>query len=159
MSSSCARTDTSSPAAIEKAPASSPASPARRTVAAGGFAPATPSTSDTFVNRPSPAPRTAARTPLAPTSRWRPRVGIAHRWSARRELTSRERVILSTSRRDLFAHGDGSFDDETREGDARAQAELRIDAVQVRTDRAVRHAQQLADLLVGMPLCDEFGDS
>ena len=59
-----ARTETSSPAAMEKAPANRPATPARRTVEALAEAPATPRTSDTLVTRPSPAPSTAARAAL-----------------------------------------------------------------------------------------------
>src|SRR6516225_3969578 len=67
----CARTDTSSPAAIENAPASRPATPARRTADALVDAPATPSTSDRLVSNPSPAPSTVARVVPPWTSRWR----------------------------------------------------------------------------------------
>src|SRR5271165_4890074 len=61
--------DTYSPAPIENAPATSPASPARRTKLAPGLAPATPSISETFVTNPSLTPKTAARAPPPRTSR------------------------------------------------------------------------------------------
>ena len=65
------------PAAMEKAPASSPAIPASRTVATSvEDAPATPRTNDKFVNRPSPAPKTAARWVPPLTSRWRLPLGF-----------------------------------------------------------------------------------
>src|SRR5262249_33735523 len=57
--------------AIENAPASSPATPARRTADALVDAPATPRTSDRLVSNPSPAPSTAARVVPPWTSRWR----------------------------------------------------------------------------------------
>src|SRR6516162_10060655 len=72
----CARTDTSSPAAIENAPASRPATPARRTADALVDAPATPSTSDRLVSSPSPAPSTVARVVPPWTSRWRLDLGL-----------------------------------------------------------------------------------
>ena len=50
-----------SPAAIEKAPASSPATPARTMIWLSASAPATPMTSDRLLTRPSLAPKTAAR--------------------------------------------------------------------------------------------------
>ncbi len=68
-SSSWAFTDTSSPAAIEKAPASNPATPATRMALAFVLAPATPRMSEILVRSPSPAPRTAARAALPRTSR------------------------------------------------------------------------------------------
>lgn len=65
FSSSWARTETSSPAAIENAPTSRPATPARRTVPGPGFAPATPKISEMFVRSPSPA-RAPQRAPHCP---------------------------------------------------------------------------------------------
>ena len=69
-SSVCARIETYSPAAIETAPAISPARPARRTTPAAGLAPATPRMSDTFDTSPSDTPNTAARAAPAWMSRW-----------------------------------------------------------------------------------------
>src|SRR5487761_667692 len=78
--------DTYSPAAMEKAPPTSPASPARRTTPAWGWAPAMPRMRETLVTRPSLIPNTAARAPppdrlrwwwsracISATGRWRPR--------------------------------------------------------------------------------------
>ncbi len=69
MSSRCAVIERYSPAAIENDPAISPATPARRTIAPPGLAPAMPSTSEIFVTSPSLTPNTAARAPPPPTSR------------------------------------------------------------------------------------------
>lgn len=57
----CVRTETYSPRAIERAPATTPARPASRTTLGTGAAPAIPMTRLTFETRPSFAPRTAAR--------------------------------------------------------------------------------------------------
>src|SRR4051794_2801926 len=59
-----------SPAAIDTAPAISPATPASRTTLAPGSAPATPRISETFDTRPSLAPKTAARATPPWMSRW-----------------------------------------------------------------------------------------
>src|SRR5207237_5189562 len=69
-SSFCADMETNSPAAIEKAPATRPASPASLTTPAAGPAPATPRMSETLVSRPSLMPNTAARAAPPWTSRW-----------------------------------------------------------------------------------------
>ena len=69
MSSRWAVMDRYSPAAMEKDPAISPATPARRTNEAPGLAPATPRTRETLVTRPSLIPKTAARAPPPRTSR------------------------------------------------------------------------------------------
>ena len=61
MSSRWACIETYSPAAIEKAPATSPARPVRRTTAPLGWAAATPTMSETLVTSPSLMPKTAAR--------------------------------------------------------------------------------------------------
>src|SRR3954453_8657602 len=59
-----------SPAAIETAPAMSPARPASRTTPGAGSAPATPRIRPTFDTRPSLTPNTAARAAPPRTSRW-----------------------------------------------------------------------------------------
>src|ERR1700685_3607957 len=59
-----------SPAAIENAPATRPATPVSRTIDPPGWAPATPRISETFVTSPSLTPKTAARGPPERTSRW-----------------------------------------------------------------------------------------
>src|SRR5579872_6656786 len=59
-----------SPAAIEKAPPSSPARPARRTKLPPAEAPAMPRTSEVFETSPSLTPKTAARAPPPEMSRW-----------------------------------------------------------------------------------------
>ena len=59
-----------SPDAMEKEPAISPATPARRTIAPPGLAPATPSTKETLVTSPSLIPKTAARALPPRRSRW-----------------------------------------------------------------------------------------
>ncbi len=61
ISSFWALIETYSPAAMENAPATSPARPARRTTPAAGWAPATPRMRETLVSRPSLTPKTAAR--------------------------------------------------------------------------------------------------
>ena len=63
ISSACARMDTYSPEAMEKAPPTSPAIPARRTDPAEAWAPAMPRMRDTLDTRPSLIPKTAARAP------------------------------------------------------------------------------------------------
>ena len=63
MSSRWAVMETYSPAAMEKEPAISPATPARRTNDPPGLAPATPRTRETLVTSPSLMPKTAARAP------------------------------------------------------------------------------------------------
>src|SRR5580704_4231845 len=69
-SSRCACIDTYSPAAIENAPATSPATPVSRTIVPAGWAPATPRISETFVTSPSLTPKIAARAPPERMSRW-----------------------------------------------------------------------------------------
>ena len=69
-SSAWTRIELYSPAAIEIAPATSPASPASRTTAGAGSAPATPRISPTFDTSPSLTPNTAARAAPPWTSRW-----------------------------------------------------------------------------------------
>ena len=59
-----------SPAAMEKDPATSPATPASRTIDPPGFAPAMPKTSDTLVTSPSLTPKIAALAPPPRISRW-----------------------------------------------------------------------------------------
>ena len=68
-----------SPEAIEKAPATSPAMPARRTTPVAGFAPAKPRISETLVTRPSLMPKTAARWVPPLTSRCSSRVPLWRR--------------------------------------------------------------------------------
>ena len=58
-----------SPAAMEKDPATSPATPARRTIPGPGLAPAMPRTSETLVTSPSLTPKMAARAPPPRMSR------------------------------------------------------------------------------------------
>ncbi len=70
ISSRWAVMETYSPAAMEKEPAMSPATPARRTIEPPGLAPAMPRTSETLVTRPSLTPKTAARAPPPLRSRW-----------------------------------------------------------------------------------------
>ena len=70
-SSRCERTETYSPAPIDSAPASSPASPVSRTVVVDAPPPVTPSTRARLLTRPSLAPNTAARN--VPETRARPR--------------------------------------------------------------------------------------
>ena len=53
--------DEFSPAAMEKAPATRPATPAKRTTPPAGWAPAMPKINETLVTRPSLTPKTAAR--------------------------------------------------------------------------------------------------
>ena len=55
-----------SPAAIEKAPARSPAMPDRRMIEVSEVAPAMPMTSERLLTRPSDAPKTIARSVPAP---------------------------------------------------------------------------------------------
>ena len=69
MSSRWAVMERYSPAAMEKEPAISPATPARRTIEPPGFAPAMPRTRETLVTSPSLMPKTAARAPPPRTSR------------------------------------------------------------------------------------------
>ncbi len=64
--STCERTEMYSPAAIEKAPASSPAIPDRRMIDGSAVAPATPMMSERLLTRPSDAPKTIARRVPAP---------------------------------------------------------------------------------------------
>ena len=58
-----------SPAAMEKEPATRPATPARRTIEPPGLAPAMPRTRETLVTSPSLIPKTAARAPPPRRSR------------------------------------------------------------------------------------------
>src|SRR5678815_5971750 len=86
--SDCELTDTYSPAAIDSAPATSPATPASRTSLRAAFAAATPTTRLAVETMPSLAPRTAARSqPIRSVrcrSRWRITIARALlAWSAR----------------------------------------------------------------------------
>ena len=69
-SSAWAVIETYSPAAIDTAPPMSPASPARRTSAGAGLAPAKPRTMATLDTSPSLTPNTAARAAPPWTLRW-----------------------------------------------------------------------------------------
>ena len=68
-SSFCEDTDTYSPAAMENAPAASPASPVRTIRCPDAPPPPTPAISDRLVTRPSIAPNTAGRSQPPDTSR------------------------------------------------------------------------------------------
>ena len=70
MSSRWAVIERYSPEAMEKEPATRPATPASRTMEPPGLAPAMPRTRDTFVTSPSLMPNTAARAPPPPMFRW-----------------------------------------------------------------------------------------
>ena len=67
-SSFCEETDTNSPAAIENAPAASPASPVSRIACWEPPPPPTPAISETLVTSPSIAPKTAGRSHPPDTS-------------------------------------------------------------------------------------------
>ena len=71
-SSRCERTEIHSPEAIENAPATSPAIPARSTMLWSSVPPATPMTSEKFDTRPSFTPNTTARSAPPTPARWRP---------------------------------------------------------------------------------------
>src|ERR1700722_8572949 len=68
-SSFCEETETNSPAAIENAPAASPARPVRTIACCDPPPPPTPAISDTLVTSPSIAPNTAGRSHPPETSR------------------------------------------------------------------------------------------
>jgi hypothetical protein len=69
-SSFCEETETYSPVAIEKAPATRPATPVSATVWDAAPPAPTPLISETLVTRPSIAPKTAGRSQPPETSRW-----------------------------------------------------------------------------------------